>query len=251
MKRALEPSVQDIPGQQLAGFIASDDFVFIAKLLGESESINAHYRVFADEYSDRYSFGITTSDSLASNGVWCYNNVDGTQHAATDLNDPNALKKLLNLCTAEIIPQLTRRNEMTHLSVCLPFFPSSPSPIRKAIMSDPLFQSGRSLVYYFSNNEADREAYVKSLKPVAQRYAEFLQFVTVDSREYPDMPRNLGVRSAGGLAVQNVHNGQIFPFRGDAALPGQIDQFIVAISEGRAQPWDGRFDQAEEAHDEL
>ncbi|PTB75832.1 ER-resident thioredoxin [Trichoderma longibrachiatum ATCC 18648] len=227
VKRALEPSVQDIPGQQLAGFIASDDFVFIAKLLGESESINAHYRVFADEYSDRYSFGITTSDSLASNGVWCYNNVDGTQHAATDLNDPNALKKLLNLCTAEIIPQLTRRNEMTHLS------------------------SGRSLVYYFSNNEADREAYVKSLKPVAQRYAEFLQFVTVDSREYPDMPRNLGVRSAGGLAVQNVHNGQIFPFRGDAALPGQIDQFIVAISEGRAQPWDGRFDQAEEAHDEL
>ncbi|KAL7819284.1 ER-resident thioredoxin [Trichoderma aethiopicum] len=227
VKRALKRSVQDISGQQLAEFIASDDVVFIAKLLGESESIDAHYRHFAHEYSDRYSFGITTSDSVASNGVWCYNNADGTQHAATDLNDPNALSKLLNLCIAEIIPQLTRRNEMTHLS------------------------SGRSLVYYFSNNEADREAYVKALKPVAQRYAEFLQFVTVDSREYPDMPRNLGVRSAGGLAVQNVHNGQIFPFRGNGALPAQIDQFIVAISEGRAQPWDGRFDEEKEAHDEL
>ncbi|KAH0490532.1 hypothetical protein TgHK011_001997 [Trichoderma gracile] len=228
VKRALKPSLQDVPGQQqLANFIASDDFVLVAKLQGESESINAHYRDFAQEYSDRYSFGITASESVASNGVWCYNNVDGTQHAATDLDDPSALKKLLNLCTAEIIPQLTRRNEMIHLS------------------------SGRSLVYYFSNNEADREAYIKALKPIAQRYAEFLQFVTVDSREYPDMPRNLGVRSAGGLAVQNVHNGQIFPFRGDAASPGQVDQFIVAISEGRAQPWDGRSEEGLEAHDEL
>ncbi|EGR48750.1 ER-resident thioredoxin, partial [Trichoderma reesei QM6a] len=228
VKRALKPSVQNVPGQQLANFITNDDYVFIAKLQGESESINSHYRDFAQEYSDRYSFGIITSGSVPSNGVWCYNNVDGNQHAATDLNDPNALKKLLNLCTAEVIPQLTRRNEMTYLS------------------------SGRSLVYYFSNNEADREAYVKALKPIAQRYAEFLQFVTVDSGEYPDMLRNLGVRSAGGLAVQNVHNGHIFPFRGDAAAsPGQVDQFIVAISEGRAQPWDGRFDEGQEAHDEL
>ncbi|PTB66391.1 hypothetical protein BBK36DRAFT_1118911 [Trichoderma citrinoviride] len=227
VKRALKPSVQDVPGQQLADFSAGDDFVFIAKLQGESESINAHYRDFAHEYSDRYSFGITTSNSVGSNGIWCYNNVDGTQHAASDLNDPIALKKLLSSCTAEIIPQLTRRNEMTHLS------------------------SGRSLVFYFTNNEADREAYVKALKPVARRYAEFLQFVTVDSREYPDMPLNLGVRSTGGLAVQNVHNGQIYRFRGDAVSSGQVDQFIVAISEGRAQPWDGALDEDDEAHDEL
>ncbi|KAL6864127.1 hypothetical protein J3F83DRAFT_761981 [Trichoderma novae-zelandiae] len=227
VKRALKPSVQEIPGQQLADFIAGDDFVFVANLQGQSESIVAHFRDFAAEYCDRYSFGIATSDSVGSPGIWCYNNVDGTQHAATDLNDPNALKKLLSLCTAETIPQLTRRNEMTHLS------------------------SGRSLVYYFSNKEADREAYTRALKPVAQRYAEFLQFVTVDSLEYPDMPRNLGVGSTGGLAVQNVHNGQIFSFRGDAASSGQVDRFIVAISEGRAQPWDGTFDEGQEAHDEL
>lgn len=110
------------------------------------------------------------------------------------------------------------------------------------------------MVYYLSNGEADREAYTKTVKRVAQRYAEFLQFVTVDSNEYPDMARNLGVRSGGGLAVQNVHNGQVFPFRGDAASPDAIDQFIVAISEGRAQPWDGTFDDEQEgqgARDEL
>jgi protein disulfide-isomerase A1 len=104
------------------------------------------------------------------------------------------------------------------------------------------------LVYYLSNSEKGRETYTKALKQVASRYAEFLQFVTVDSNEYPDMARNLGVRSSGGLAVQNIHNGQVFPFRGDASSPDAVDQFIVAISEGRAQPWDGTFD---EAHDEL
>ena len=62
---------------------------------------------------------------------------------------------------------------------------------------------------------------------------------------------NLGVRSTGGLAVQNVHNGQIYRFRGDAVSSGQVDQFIVAISEGRAQPWDGALDEDDEAHDEL
>lgn len=105
------------------------------------------------------------------------------------------------------------------------------------------------MVYYLFKTEAQREAYTKNVKSTAQRYAEFLRFVTVDSNEYPDMARNLGIRSAaGGLAVQNVHNGQVFLFKGDITLPNEIDQFIVTISEGRAQPWDGTFD---EGHDEL
>lgn len=104
------------------------------------------------------------------------------------------------------------------------------------------------MVFYLYKTEAQREAYTKNLKGTAQRYAEFLTFVTVDSNEYPDMARNLGIRSTGGLAVQNVHNGQVFPFKGDITSPSEIDQFIVAISEGRAQSWDGTFD---EGHDEL
>ncbi|KAM0264741.1 hypothetical protein ACHAQJ_000566 [Trichoderma viride] len=226
VKRALEPHVQDIDGKHLDDFISSDDYVFVAQLQNEDESLDARFRSLAHEYSDRYSFGMALS-SDGSSGIWCYNNVDESQHTATDLDDTNSLKNLLHLCTAELIPQLTRRNEMTYLS------------------------SGRSLVFYLSNNEASREAYTKNLKSVAQRYAEFLTFVTVDSNEYPDMARNLGIRSTSGLAVQNIHNGQVFLFRGDAASSDEIDQFIVAISEGRAQPWDGTFDEEQEGHDEL
>ncbi|KAH6606751.1 disulfide-isomerase [Trichoderma cornu-damae] len=229
VKRALRPSVQEVDGRQLADFVGSDDYVFVARLHAvESEELDARFRSLAHEYSDRYSFAVTGPDEPA--GIWCYNNVDESRHEAADLDDAGSLKNLLDLCTAELIPQLTRRNEMAHLS------------------------SGRSLVYYLANKEADREAYAKNSKRVARRYAEFLKFVTVDSNEYPDMARNLGIRSGGGLAVQNVHNGQIFPFRGDAASSDEIGQFIVAISEGRAQPWDGTLDgdhEGEENHDEL
>ncbi|KKP01568.1 hypothetical protein THAR02_06316 [Trichoderma harzianum] len=224
VKRVLRPSIQDVDGKKLDEFISSDDIVFLLRLQGEDKILEARFRDFAQEYSDRYSFGITTAKSDLPDGIWCRNSIDQRENNAEDLDDPNALKNFLKICTAELIPQLTRRNEMTHLS------------------------SGRSLVYYLSNSEEGRESYTKALKQVASRYAEFLQFVTVDSNEYPDMPRNLGVRSSGGLAVQNIHNGQVFPFRGDASSPDAIDQFIVAISEGRAQPWDGTFD---EAHDEL
>ncbi|RFU78849.1 disulfide-isomerase [Trichoderma arundinaceum] len=224
VKRALQPSVQDVDGQQLADFISSDDYVFVAQLQDKNDNLDARFRSLAQEYSDRYSFGITSSNEPS--GIWCYNNVDESQHTASDLDNANSLKNLLHLCTTELIPQLTRRNEMTHLS------------------------SGRSVVFYLSKKEADREAYAKNLKRIAQRYAEFLKFVTVDAGEYPDMARNLGVRSSGGIAVQNVHNGQIFPFRGDAASPDEVDQFIVAISEGRAQPWDGAVVEEEEEEQE-
>jgi protein disulfide-isomerase A1 len=107
--------VQDVGSQQLEDFTTSDDYVFVARLQNEDESLDARFRSLAQEFSDRYSFGIAGSDS--TNGVWCYNNVDGLQHTAEDLDDANSLKKLVDLCTAELIPQLTRRNEMTYLSV--------------------------------------------------------------------------------------------------------------------------------------
>lgn len=118
MKRALRPSIQDVNGKKLDEFISSDDIVFLLRLQGEYELLEARFRDFAQEYSDRYSFGITTAKSDLPDGVWCRNSIDQRENNAEDLDDTNALKNFLKICTAELIPQLTRRNEMTHLSVC-------------------------------------------------------------------------------------------------------------------------------------
>lgn len=123
MKRALRPSVQDVDDKKLDEFISSDDIVFLLRLQGEDKLLEARFRDFVEEYSDRYSFGITTAKSDLPDGIWCRNSIDQRENNAEDLDDPNALKDFLKVCTAELIPQLTRRNEMTHLSVCHP--PSS------------------------------------------------------------------------------------------------------------------------------
>lgn len=124
--------MQDITEQQqLDNFLTSDDYVFLAQLYGDDESLDARFRNLADEYSDRYSFGVASSPDASSSGFWCYNNVGESEHTATDLDDTNALRKLVDLCTAEVIPQLTRRNELTHVSVSL--YAQVPNGVRRLL----------------------------------------------------------------------------------------------------------------------
>lgn len=123
------------------------------------------------------------------------------------------------------------------------------------LIAGGLKQTGKSLVYYFSHDAADREAYSKSMRPIAEAYQEYLKLVTVDSGEYPDMASSLGVRQGKGLSVRNLHNGQVFPYQGDGEVSTeQVGAFIVAISQGQVQPWDGTTastSESSDTHDEL
>ena len=76
------------------------------------------------------------------------------------------------------------------------------------------------------------------MKQTARAYQEYLTLVTVDSNEYPSMPLSMGIESSTGVAVQNLHNGQVFPHRGEST-PEAIGAFIVSISKGEIAPWDG------------
>lgn len=88
------------------------------------------------------------------------------------------------------------------------------------------------------------------MRPMAQAFSEMLQFVTVDSREYPAMPRTLGIARTRGLSLQNAANGKVYPYGGETK-PGEVQQFLLDISQGTVEPWDGHFNGKEEVHDEL
>lgn len=114
-------------------------------------------------------------------------------------------------------------------------------------------------MYYCSDAEADREAYSAAAKPLAKAYREYLQFVTVNSGEYPEMPRTLGIASSIGLAVENPHTGQTFPYRNSrsnssALTAAEVGEFIAEISQGKVEAWNGVFEPDQDAaagHDEL
>lgn len=103
-------------------------------------------------------------------------------------------------------------------------------------------QSGKSVVYFASPSAADREAHREATRPLAQKYNEYLVFVTVDSSAHPDMMAGLGLDggvSAKGLSVQNPRMGQVFPFAGSDSGFAQdaLEKFIIEISEGKVEPW--------------
>lgn len=93
------------------------------------------------------------------------------------------------------------------------------------------------------------------VRPLAKRYEEYLNFMTVDVLEYPEMVPAMGLPKGAkhGIVVQNPAVGQIFPMRNVKGLtPEKIDAWIVDISSGKVKPWDGTPVAAEAVgHDEL
>lgn len=119
----------------------------------------------------------------------------------------------------------------------------------------PHLQPGKSLVYYLAGTPQERDAYVESTRPVAKKYREFLNFVTVDANEYGDLTLPLGLPDGAfpALAVQNPVYGQVFPYPSDAKItPEAVEAFVIDISQGKVQPWDGiRLAVPSAQHDEL
>lgn len=86
------------------------------------------------------------------------------------------------------------------------------------------------------------------VRPLAKTYGEYLSFATVDTREYPHMAAMFGLRGKG-LCLQALHNGQIYHHPPGEVSTASVQQFIVAVSEGKAAAWDKEV--TSEDRDEL
>ncbi|KAK2745588.1 protein disulfide isomerase [Colletotrichum kahawae] len=231
-KRLSRPVITDVTQNDASDFSKSDDIVLVARLAENDESLRVRFSNLAKHYHDRYSFGVAQS-SETSSSVSCHNNLDSLQFNANDLSAVDALQSLIHQCSTPLVAQLTRRNEMEYLS------------------------AGKSLVYFFTSDHKRRDEYSSDLRQLARNFQEYLMFVTVDSKEYPDMLVGLGLPRdvSEALALQNPQTGQVFPYIGKADAKS-VETFIVDISEGNVQPWDGQSpmaqqDEVQSSHDEL
>ncbi|UNI19871.1 Protein disulfide-isomerase [Purpureocillium takamizusanense] len=237
LRRIKQPAVTRLHDETLDAFASSDSVVFIAHLgRGGDSSTATRLSSLADAYRDRYSFGIAQGSPSDPSVLRCYNNEDGMQHQGADLDQLGALEALLEVCVEPLIPEMSRRNELKYT------------------------QASRSIVYFLSSDTGEREAYVAAMRPLAKRLREYLQFVTVDSGEFPDMSHALGVAANRGLVVENLHTGQVYPFRAAERelratasaqhripTPDAVEDFITAIAQGQIEPWNGRYDDGEES----
>lgn len=222
-------------------FSESDDITVLVTTQPKNSKFLARIDALAATYRDRYSFAVVDG---AVTTVTCYNNVDSTQHQGQNLEQISSLEKLVQACAEPLIPQLTRRNEMKYVSVCFPAF-------RTENLLTRCGQGAKSLVYYFQKDEVDRDSYVETMRETARMYHEFLTLVTVDADEYPHMPASLGLSGKGSLAVQNLHNGEVFHYLDHTITADNVANFIFAISEGKVDAWDGVTRTERASHDEL
>ncbi|KFA46264.1 hypothetical protein S40293_06459 [Stachybotrys chartarum IBT 40293] len=225
-KRMARPVVTDLSADSPSAFEGVDDIVVIAELRAQDETIFSHFYDVAEEFRDRYTFAVSEATS-GSSSVGCRNNLDDVQHTASDLDRVGALEDLIEQCTTPLVLPLTRRNEIIFNKI-----PRSP-------------------VYYFSDDEDDRDEYTRMVRPIAKAFHEFLVFATVDTSEYPHMPASFGFNDSRGLCLQTRHNGAVFHYPNSVLAADAIQSFIVAVSEGKLQPWTDKRGAGNNPHDEL
>ncbi|KAK0705779.1 hypothetical protein B0T21DRAFT_377548 [Apiosordaria backusii] len=229
VQRQSRPVISYVNDKSMPSFQKSDDITFIGHFGPTERQLKEDFTKLAKQYHDRFSFAIATY-VVPKLLVECFNNIDEISLSATnnDLANPGALQHFILSCSAPLVPEMTRRNEME------------------------FFQTRKSIVYFFTLSQQAREAYISEIRPLAKKYGEYLHFVTMDAGEYADAAQMMGLKGDGtGLSVQNPNNGDVFPYmRKETISAGVVEAFLVDIIQGKVKPWRGE-EQHEQGHDEL
>ncbi|KAF8848341.1 hypothetical protein BDZ45DRAFT_681286 [Acephala macrosclerotiorum] len=239
LHRAAAPTVSLVDQKNITTFTSSDETVFIAYTAPEDHHLQSTFAALASRNRDKYAFGIATDRNLAKSAgitlpsIVCLKPGEGEQEVLSGQAGIDAMEKFIETATAPTIGEFTRRNEMKYM------------------------KAGKSLVYFFAATPTERDAYKASLKPVAKKYKEYLNFVTVDAVEYGHMLPALG-HVKGSLPAVSVFNpiyGQVFPFaKGNKVSAESVEGFVMDIVQGKVQPWtpgDGQQEKVRIVHDEM
>ncbi|KAF6812105.1 protein disulfide isomerase [Colletotrichum plurivorum] len=215
VNRMLRPVVTPVDKENTSSFRGSDDVVMIAHFTPEETSLGERYADLAERFHDRHAFGLAVADKSPGR-IACYNNAIGAMQMSSELDEVDAMEKLLKKCAAPLVPRLTRRNEAEYLN------------------------AGKSLVYFFARVDEYLEAWTSAAMPLAKKFHQYITFVTVDLNDYPEMPTHFGLPQNidDAVALQNPATGQVFPFTGEITIDA-VEEFITDISEGKVEPWDG------------
>lgn len=116
------PLVAEIDGDNMKSFIESDDLVFVAQLAAGSGDDETKFEErlleMTERHQDRFTVGIAAGIA-EQNLLQCYNNIDAASFQTAELDTFASIEAFVKKCSAPLIPELTRRNEMEYMSVSL------------------------------------------------------------------------------------------------------------------------------------
>ncbi|PMD25441.1 thioredoxin-like protein [Hyaloscypha hepaticicola] len=220
LNRATLPTISTLDSKNITDFKSLDEVVVIAYIPEEQTALESAFTELASRNHDKFTFGIVTDKLLAQAenvqlpSVVVHKPREGEQEVLSGPSGIEALGKFLETASAPLIGEFTRRNELKYM------------------------KAGKSLVYYFAHKPQDLDNYREALKPLAKKFKEYLNFVTVDAVEYRHMLPALGLKDSGfpALAVFNPMYGQAFPHDQKEITPKVVESFVMDIVQGKVPP---------------
>lgn len=121
LNRIAKPTVNEVADVSNRELLASDDIVIIAQVAANNDEtlFEERFRETAERYVDRFTFVLSAAGAGEAKSLQCYNNIDSSSFRTTELASHGAIEAFVKRCSAPLIPELTRRNELTYLSVSL------------------------------------------------------------------------------------------------------------------------------------
>ncbi len=222
----------------ISEFISTDKHVFVAYLDPQETQLASIFESVARRNHHKFTFGVATDLQLAkaqgahSPMIIAYHESGEEQERFTSEWHLKAVEAFIDSTTSLLIGDLTRRNELKYL------------------------KSGKSLLYIFAETSEERINYQSSFTPLAKKYREYINFVTIDATEDAHLAPGLGLVTGNfpAVALQNPMFGQVFPYAaGKGASVEGVEKWILDIVAGKVEPWAEKRTQNNEAlaRDEL
>jgi hypothetical protein len=236
------PIVSHVTPEDLEAFTQTDDIVIIAYLPPSSPHLIDTFTSIAQQHHTSHVFGYTTTPSTSAPSIKVFKNPDADHRLLTGPFTPASLQTFL----ATAIPPVIRTFREKELEIFM--------------------QRDKLTVYIFTPPPPAATTLLRSLTPLAKKYAKFATFAIADSVKQAEMATNFlgrfgrdgGIKT--GVVVHAPMNDNVFMYQAGRKIEvKELEEMLMTILQGKAKSGDvfgsgaedGDGDEGEGGHDEL
>lgn len=203
-----------------------------------SKGLYKRYYDLANEFHDRFTFGIVSRDddnSVDEEGenapsvLRCRNNRDGIDKSMDRFFDRSQdMRNFVETCGARLIRDMGSLN------------------------MDVYLESKRPVLYYFDADPAVRASFAEDMRVVAKAHREMIDLVIVDPLSFPEVVERVGLPwKFPAMALQNPSARTISLYNHENISEEVVGRFIVETLGLSPPPDDDAFDEGIVLEDEV
>jgi len=215
------PAVSDLTKDTLEEFKTADKVVLVAYFAADDKASNETFTAVANGLRDNYLFGaindaaVAEAEGVKQPSIVLYKTFDEGKNTFTEKFDKEAIETFAKVSATPLIGEVGPETYSGYIA------------------------SGLPLAYIFAETQEERDAFVKELKPLAQKHKGVINFATIDAKAFGQHAGNLNleVGKFPAFAIQRTDKNQKFPFSQDKEITEKdIGAFVEEFVSGKLEP---------------